>query len=392
MSLDQNDSIESTLEEILAELGLTPAASSASPGGNAGAPEEKPAPQPSASAAGVRQEPEQPLSQSPAVQTVAASAASVVSEPEKSSAEPEPPAGAATAAVAAPAEAASGTEESSEQERKEPSTVVFSPARLREQVKASAAAAAAAAVPSSPHARAVSSRPTVSLKEELAQLTRSGSSHTATETLRARDPAGPVQGTPRKLSGRREALPVSVASEGKRKHALPRQEILEWVRALVIAFAAAFLIFFVLIRVVSVDGTSMDPTLKEGDRLIISGLFYTPENGDIVVTSSKNGLNKPLIKRVIAVAGQTVDIDRDGRLLVNGLILDEPYLEESGPLDPGSLTFPLTVPEGCIFLLGDNREVSVDSRSGMVGMIDEKEIKGRVLLRFWPLNRLGGVD
>ncbi|MDD6033562.1 MAG: signal peptidase I [Oscillospiraceae bacterium] len=390
MSLDQNDSVESTLEEILAELGLTPAASSASPGGNVGAPEEKPAPQPSASAAGVRQEPEQPLSQSPAVQTVAASAASVVSEPEKSSAEPEPPAGAATAAVAAPAEAASGTEESSEQEREEPSTVVFSPARLREQMKA--AAVSAAAVPSSPHGRAVSSRPTVSLKEELAQLTRSGGSHTATETLRAKDPAGPVQGAPRKASGRREALPVSVASDGKRKYSLLRQEILEWVRALVIAFAAAFLVFFVLIRVVSVDGTSMDPTLKEGDRLIISGLFYTPENGDIVVTSSKNGLNKPLIKRVIAVAGQTVDIDKDGRLLVNGLILDEPYLEESGPLDPGSLTFPLTVPEGCVFLLGDNREVSVDSRSGMVGMIDEKEIKGRVLLRFWPLNRLGGVD
>lgn len=387
MSLDQNDSVESTLEEILAELGLTPAASSASPGGNAGAPEEKPAPQPSASAAGAQQEPEQPLSQSPSVQTVTASAASAVSEPEKPSAEPETPAGEAPAASGT-AEAVCGTEEALEQE--EPSTVVFSPAHLREQMKA--AAASAAAVPSSPHGRAVSSRPTVSLKEELAQLTRSGGSHTATETLRAKDPAGPVQGAPRKAFGRREALPVSVASDGKRKHSLLRQEILEWVRALVIAFAAAFLVFFVLIRVVSVDGTSMEPTLREGDRLIISGLLYTPENGDIVVTSSKNGLDKPLIKRVIAVSGQTVDIDGDGRLLVNGLILDEPYLEESGPLDPGSLTFPLTVPENCVFLLGDNREVSVDSRSGMVGMIDEKEIKGRVLLRFWPLNRFGGVD
>ncbi|MBQ4050686.1 MAG: signal peptidase I, partial [Oscillospiraceae bacterium] len=123
----------------------------------------------------------------------------------------------------------------------------------------------------------------------------------------------------------------------------------------------------------------------------ISGLFYEPENGDIVVTSAKNGLNKPLVKRVIALGGQTVDLNENGEILVNGLVIDESYLDEKTAVSAGDLTFPLTVPEDSVFLLGDNREVSVDSRSDTVGMIREKELKGRVLLRFWPMERFGSV-
>ncbi len=229
-----------------------------------------------------------------------------------------------------------------------------------------------------------------SLREELARLSRTEGGHSMTEQLRAKDPQIiPISGG--KAGKPAAAMTTTLVSDSAKRPIDWKREALEWGRSLLIAFAIVFLIFFVLIRLVNVEGSSMLPSLEEGDRLVISNLFYSPENGDIVVTSADNGLSKPLIKRVIAVEGQTVDLDEDGKIMVNGLVVEEPYLEDA-VTDPGDLTFPATVPEGCVFLLGDNRAHSTDSRSNEVGFVEEDDIKGRVLFRFFPFDRIGTVE
>ena len=109
-----------------------------------------------------------------------------------------------------------------------------------------------------------------------------------------------------------------------------------------------FFIFTFVIKIVAVDGSSMSPTLSDGDRVVISNLFYTPENGDIVVLSENTGLDKWLIKRVIAVGGQTLDINDEGTVLINGVELEEDYVAEAISTY-GDMTYPLEIPEG-IFL------------------------------------------
>ena len=135
-------------------------------------------------------------------------------------------------------------------------------------------------------------------------------------------------------------------------------------------------------------------TLQDKDRVILSNLFYTPEKGDIVVISRTNqhladGESlEPLIKRVIALEGDTVDL-RDGKVYVNDEKIDEPYLEEYQVTEPrgySGIAFPAEVPEGCVFVLGDNRAVSKDSRSADVGMVDSHYILGKAVVRVWPLS------
>lgn len=172
-----------------------------------------------------------------------------------------------------------------------------------------------------------------------------------------------------------------------------KQEIFEWIKAIVISFAVVFLVFGVLIKVVTVDGVSMEPTLHNNDRLVISKLFYTPEQGDIVVLSKESGLDKALIKRVIATGGQTLDIGEDGTVYVNGLPLDEPYIKEKIAANMyGQHDYPVVVPSGKVFVMGDNRNDSTDSRFAVLSFVDEKYIMGRVLLRLYPLNKIGTVN
>ena len=168
-----------------------------------------------------------------------------------------------------------------------------------------------------------------------------------------------------------------------------RRELLEWLRSLGIAVAAALLLFHFVIAFVNVKGHSMEPTVSDGDFLAISRLFYTPKSGDIVVVSQKNGRKERLIKRIIATGGQVVDI-ADGAVFVDGVKLEEPYLAGVST-GSGEQSFPLTVPEGQVFLMGDNRSHSMDSRSQTIGCVDEKEIMGRVLFRLLPLSRMGPV-
>lgn len=147
------------------------------------------------------------------------------------------------------------------------------------------------------------------------------------------------------------------------------------------------LVFLLLFRVVVVSGPSMNSTLVHGDYLLlINNVFYkNPQQGDIVVAakdSFKNG--EPIIKRVIATEGQWVNIDfEEGIVYVNGTALDESYVNTPTNLYEG-VDFPLMVNEGCIFVMGDNRNESKDSRSPEIGQIDKREILGRAIFLFLP--------
>ena len=172
------------------------------------------------------------------------------------------------------------------------------------------------------------------------------------------------------------------------------KEVLEYAESLTVVFAVMLLIFTFIARPATVDGESMLPTLRNGERLVISNLFYEPAPGDIVVlcgeADREEGRN--LIKRIIAVGGQTIDIDFEtGEVTVDGEVLDEPYILERTHLDEGT-EFPLTVPEGEVFVMGDNRNASRDSRSLRVGTVKEEYIVGRVLFRFFPFDRFGTVS
>lgn len=184
-------------------------------------------------------------------------------------------------------------------------------------------------------------------------------------------------------------------------------EVYEWMDAVIAAIVAVVLIFTFLFRVVGVEGKSMLNTLYNFDKVIISDLMFEPEYGDIVVISrnylndetiDKENQNEPIIKRVIAVGGQTIDIDKDtGEVTVDGAGLNEkPYLEkEDGYIsktDPKTnFEFPLVVPEDHIFVMGDNREHSLDSRSSEIGMVDKRYVLGHAVLRVWPLSSFGSL-
>ena len=183
---------------------------------------------------------------------------------------------------------------------------------------------------------------------------------------------------------------------GKTPTGLPslriRGEVYDWVQCIVAALLICILVFVFLIRLIGVEGISMQPTLQDGDRVFISNLFYTPEYGDIVVLQTSGFSKEPIIKRVIATEGQVVEIDfSEGVVSVDGRALDEPYVNEP---TYSQLDFigPMKVPEGHVFVMGDNRNHSNDSRDSRIGVIDEREILGRVLFRAFPLQAFGKVD
>jgi len=170
-----------------------------------------------------------------------------------------------------------------------------------------------------------------------------------------------------------------------------KKEVMEWMETLVWATVAVVLVFTFLGRTAVVSGSSMLPTYHDGDRMLISGLGYTPEYGDIVVFAEKSGDKENLIKRVIATEGQTVDINAEtGEVTVDGVVLDEPYIYEQTE-EEGNLEFPATVPEGHVFVLGDNRNNSRDSRFSSIGMVDERLILGRAYWQIFPLSKLGFI-
>ena len=156
---------------------------------------------------------------------------------------------------------------------------------------------------------------------------------------------------------------------------------------LVHLLAGMLLVLLLLFRIVIVSGPSMNATLIDGDfLLLLSNIFYTqPQQGDIVVASKDSFNNgEPIIKRVIATQGQTVDIDFDaGVVYVDGVALEEDYTLTPTNLQEG-ITFPITVDEGCIFVMGDNRNLSKDSRNPEIGLIDQREVLGKAIFLLFP--------
>ena len=158
--------------------------------------------------------------------------------------------------------------------------------------------------------------------------------------------------------------------------------VYEFASILMASILAVAFIFTFIFKVSVVNGDSMKNTLHSGDRLIITARDFNIERGDIVIISQPNAYEKVLVKRVIAVGGQTVDIDIDrGVVLVDGEVLDEPYLSVKTKRLGDGFTYPVTVPEGKLFVMGDNRNNSADSRYAGVGFIDERYIVGEAVYR-----------
>ena len=171
-------------------------------------------------------------------------------------------------------------------------------------------------------------------------------------------------------------------------------EIYEWLEAIAFALSIVVILFTFVFRVVSVSGPSMNPTLTSGDRVILNSLFYKPSNGDIVVITQPNSHdNEPLIKRVIAVEGQTIAIDAEkDTVTVDGVVLTENYiLEEELQRAGDAFEYPITIPKGKVFVMGDNRNDSFDSRASGLGLVDEDYIMGRAIFRIYPFESVGGL-
>lgn len=168
-----------------------------------------------------------------------------------------------------------------------------------------------------------------------------------------------------------------------------------WLQALVMALVALIIIFAFFGRVIGVDGSSMFPTLHDRDMLLLQSIGYTPQQGDVVVLNKPFGeVRKPIVKRVIATGGQTVDIDYISRTVsVDGVVLEEDYINEpmDWPANQWETITHITVPEGSIFVMGDNRNHSSDSRDERLACIDEGLVLGRVLWILFPFSHMGAV-
>ena len=170
-------------------------------------------------------------------------------------------------------------------------------------------------------------------------------------------------------------------------------DLFDFLEIFVLCSAIVIIIFSFIGRLTIVEGESMENTLIDGDFLVIRSAFYEPKQGDIVVihdTSNEGIYGEPLVKRVIAVGGQTIDIDFDTwTVTVDGVVLDEPYIKLTGPTLGSVWDYPLTVPENEIFVMGDNRNHSGDSRTYQVGTIDKRCVVGKAVLRVFPLDSFG---
>ena len=171
-----------------------------------------------------------------------------------------------------------------------------------------------------------------------------------------------------------------------------RRDTYDWIQCLSGALIVCVILFVFLFRVIDVKGTSMVPTLQNQDKMLVSGLFYKPKAGDIVVfKKDEYSPNKALVKRVIATENQKINIDFDkGIVYVDEVPIEEDYIND---LTLTKLDFigPKTVPEGCVFVMGDNRNMSTDSRKNEIGMVDSRLIIGKVYCVLFPLKSFGLV-
>ena len=170
-------------------------------------------------------------------------------------------------------------------------------------------------------------------------------------------------------------------------------ELFFWAQALVISLVVLVLVNIFFFRISGVVGSSMYPTLHEGDRVLLRVIGYKPQRGDIVVVvAPAYDEGAPLVKRVIAVGGDVIDIDRaTGAVTVNGTELSEPYINEMIS-NMGDFDYPLTIEDGYVFFMGDNRNHSSDSRWRMIGPQPETNVVGKVFFRILPFKSIGKVS
>ena len=222
------------------------------------------------------------------------------------------------------------------------------------------------------------------------------------ETAKTAD--GETEGTAGIADAEKESEENSDENSGKSV----LNDILEILESVVISVFVVLMLFTYIARPVTVDGRSMEPTLYDQDKLIMRTLFYTPKVGDIVIIDNQKsytynisedeviegqGLEKRIIKRVIALGGQEVDIDFEtGVVTVDGKQLEEDYIFDLTKTNARAFDYPVKVPEGYIFVMGDNRNNSTDSRSGYVGFVKEEDVLGEAIMRFYPFNKMKLLD
>ncbi|MCH5202800.1 MAG: signal peptidase I [Oscillospiraceae bacterium] len=163
--------------------------------------------------------------------------------------------------------------------------------------------------------------------------------------------------------------------------------IFDVAHSMILAVVLIVILLTFFFRIVNVDGRSMMNTLLDSDKVIVTNFLYTPKNEDIIVISHGAEYDKPIIKRVIATENQTLKIDFENqRIYVDGTLIDEPYV--SSELKEGNTNIPSVVPEGKVFVMGDNRLESLDSRYSEIGLIDEDDIIGKAQFVIFPFTRI----
>ncbi|MEG0770427.1 MAG: signal peptidase I [Clostridia bacterium] len=171
-------------------------------------------------------------------------------------------------------------------------------------------------------------------------------------------------------------------------------EVFDWVESIAVSVVIVVLLFTFVFRIVGVVGESMENTLKTNDKLIISNLFYKPNIGDVIVfiPDLEQYENKPFVKRIIALEGQKVDInEQTGEVFVDDKLIQEDYIK-TPTYNKGTQSYPVIVEKGKVFVMGDNRGNSTDSRYETVGTVDTRAIIGRCLIRVFPFNKIGELN
>lgn len=163
----------------------------------------------------------------------------------------------------------------------------------------------------------------------------------------------------------------------------------EILKSVILVFAIVSIIFTFFIRDANVVGNSMYDTLHDGDKVFLTNFNYTPKAGDIVAINAENMIEKRIIKRVIATEGQTLDIDyATGKVYVDGVMLEEDYTSSFTKKPENEFKFPYVVPDNCLFAMGDNRGISLDSRDESIGLISYDDVIGKAQFVFYPFDRI----